>query len=136
MLPEWRFFAPSPATHDYVVLVRFRGRDTPPGQVALLDLPKRTLRSIAFSPSSRLRKVTRDAIDSVLSAAAAGQRGATLEASPGYETVLALARTRTRLPHGEFMQFMIVIERGSFEPELALASRWHHLAQRATGGSS
>lgn len=124
LLPEWRFFAPEPATHDYDVFCRFRGTDTGPTHPFVVPFPARRGANVALNPHSRSRKATRDAIEELLQAAQAG-RANLRNRSSGY--VALLRETAQLAPHGpdlSHVQFGILVVEGTQSPRLVFVSRW------------
>jgi hypothetical protein len=138
LLPEWRFFAPNPATHDYELFCRFRSLRSAPTTPTIVRLPPRRAADAFVNPHSRARKATRDAVEEVLRtahespAADVGDAGASsvprdmAESSEGY---VALLREATRLVPGTedpgYVQFGVLFVEGTDPPRLVFVSRWH-----------
>lgn len=136
-LPEWRFFAPTPATHDYEVFFRSRSPEGRPGEPNFVTFPRRKWNRGLLNPHSRTRKATRDAIDDLLSAAAGtaregGPNDVTPEStqsasvSAGYGAVLREVRRLARDgPRAEHVQFGVLFLQGNEPPRIVFVSRWH-----------
>lgn len=127
LLPEWRFFAPTPAGHDYVIFMRWRRRDGAPSRTRTLCWPERSrfLYPVA-NPYSRIRKVVRDSVDALLVVATLDEPvGEDLVSSPGYVTLLQQVLAAEPRPPDEYVQFGVLIVEGELPPRVAFVSRWH-----------
>ena len=132
VLPEWRFFAPTPATHDYEVFYRLRSDDGEPTNPTFVTFPARAWQQALFNPHSRTRKATRDAVEDLLNAAVTGRGKEGHEAtapaaadSDGYRAILRevrqLARYNSDLEH---IQFGVLFVQGLQPPKIVFVSPW------------
>jgi hypothetical protein len=141
LLPEWRFFAPNPATHDYDVFCRFRSEQLGPTAAAVIRFPARRPGNLLLNPHSRARKATRDAIEELLntahgSPASGAQQGrpasapANLgESSEGYAALLREASSLAPKSHDAiYVQFGVLLVEGTDRPRLLFVSRWEEVA--------
>jgi hypothetical protein len=135
-LPEWRFFAPTPATHDYEVFFRVRSPGGLASDPEFVAFPDRLGKRMLFNPHSRTRKATRDAIDDLLSAAdntssEGHPTGTNLglnpasSASAGYAAVLREVRQLAGSTSANHVQFGVLFLQGRKPPRLVFVSRWH-----------
>lgn len=135
-LPEWRFFAPTPATHDYEVFFRIRSSVGLASEPNFVCFPPRRWNRALINPHSRTRKATRDAVDDLLSAAggAMGEghqndasRGPTqtASASAGYAAVLREVRMLASAEPAEHVQFGVLFLQGNKPPRIVFVSPWH-----------
>jgi hypothetical protein len=133
-LPEWRFFAPTPATHDYEIFFRVRPRKGRPSEPRFVRFPAPRWHRALINPHSRTRKATRDAIENLLSAAGAtpptqegiAEPAPTISESAGYA---ALLREVRGLAGGsdpaQRVQFGVLLVQGMQPPKVVFVSRWH-----------
>jgi hypothetical protein len=137
LFPEWRFFAPNPATHDYEVFCRFRTKDAGPTAPVVIRFPSRGVKNAVLNPHSRARKATRDAIEDVLqcaraidvpnehpslsTAVATDLRGR----SSGYVALLREAQRLAPRTNGpQHVQLGIVLVEGREPSRLLFVSTW------------
>ena len=132
VLPEWRFFAPTPATHDYQIFYRVRSHEGRPGEPHFVRFPDPRWHRALLNPQSRTRKATRDAIEDLLSAAGRTSPIAEVGAEPpptpsaGYGALLREIRGLTGggdLVHR--VQFGVLLIQGTQPPKVVFVSRWH-----------
>jgi hypothetical protein len=90
VLPTWRFFAPEPGRHDYLLAWRAIGTDGGEGswRPAAPVLARRPLHTVWF-PARRREKALLDACAGLLSGR--GMRGFDIETSPSYRLLRACA---------------------------------------------
>lgn len=137
LLPEWRFFAPNPATHDYELFYRHRSFYGHPAPAVVVRFPPRRIGNFLLNPISRSRKATRDAIEELLHSArvlvgvpaSAQERGSAPGRLNGQSAgYAALLRETARLaPRGDeptYVQFGVRLVEGTEPPKLLFVSRW------------
>lgn len=135
MLPNWRFFAPEPAQHDFHVLHRVLtagGEQTPWVETRTIS-PRRWSQAVWF-PDRRREKGISDVINELLKTMT--MAGVVLERTVPYELLRDLVEVRVRaewagspLPRG--FQFLIARHTGhdaEQEPDYLMASPFVALA--------
>jgi hypothetical protein len=138
LLPEWRFFAPNPATHDYELFIRFRAENLGPSEPVIARFPPRLARDAVFNPHTRPRKATRDAIERLLLDAhgvgVSDLQEPTVSIAPdlcgtstGYAALLREATRATPERHYSHVQFGILLIEGLCPYRLLFVSRWHRV---------
>ncbi|MCU7820142.1 DUF5819 family protein [Kitasatospora sp. DSM 101779] len=100
LVPNWRFFAPEPARHDYHVLHRVLtadGEETPWTQTT--QITPRTWTHTVWFPSRRREKAVFDLAFDLI--ALMGQPGADVTAHPAYWTLVDMVTQAVRAEYGD-----------------------------------
>jgi uncharacterized membrane protein YphA (DoxX/SURF4 family) len=117
-LPEWRFFAPWPAEHDYRILYRTRSDGGEPGPYAPVEQRAQTWYRAVWNPAGRQQKLLRNLALNLLAAESGREPGQ----EPGRHHRLLLGL----LPHGSAadLQFAVVREVPGRSTEQVFQSEW------------
>jgi len=112
IIPDWRFFAPRPATSDYHVHYRVDlGGGRGSQWVPMVMLQRRTPSQVVLFPRRRESKAVFDLVNELLTATAAGQQE--VERTTGYRLLAQRALFHAwRNPHAVGAQFCIVKDDG------------------------
>lgn len=128
VIPNWRFFAPEPAVHDFHVLYRFQDRE---GQIVpwseAFSVEERRLRHAVWFPGRRREKAVFDVAIDLMSLLAANEQ--TRQQTPSYQLISSAIRRSIRqnpdASEAEYFQFMVVLYSGydeSGEPQYRFVS--------------
>lgn len=115
VIPNWRFFAPEPAVHDFHVLYRTQDQtgDIGPWSEAF-SVEERRLRHAVWFPGRRKEKAVFDVAIDLMSLLAADEQ--TRQQTPSYQLVSSAIRRSIRqnpeAAGAEYFQFMIVLYSG------------------------
>lgn len=134
LIPNWRFFAPEPARHDFEILHRVltaEGEETPWRETR--QVPRRTWAQAIWFPTHRRDKSVFDTCHELLSYMHAGRD---LSSSPAYRLISDFVETRVRAEHAgrpqpQGFQFLVVRHTGHDEtqdPDLLLVSHFVELS--------
>jgi len=138
MLPEWRFFAPNPPNHDYLLLRRFQDLDGSIHGTDVTHFRPAGRRRFIWNPEGRRQKMFRDLVE-VLQAASSSHENQ-VEVAPvsdgvqitdPYILLLNYATTRTDHAPGRHVQFGVLRQVPGADPELSILSRWHRTGAAA-----
>jgi hypothetical protein len=129
LIPQWNFFAPRPAQHDFLLLYRDRLQDgsiTDWTQVA--SIAPRKMWTVIWNPWKRDNKAFFDAVTDL--AAHVQNSPSTLELSVPYITILNYISGLPRFGPASFTQFLLMrstLGTKATEPELLFLSNLHSL---------
>ena len=115
VIPNWRFFAPNPATHDYIFAVRWRlkGEKQTSDWYMINTYNDRRLSHIIYYPNRRVEKSLSDVAGRVLTHLSANPE--TLSLSPDYKLLSNNTKQFVKDNVGcrvEKFQFMIAADTG------------------------
>lgn len=140
-IPDWRFFAPTPATHEYRLLVRTQGPDE---QLTtwrdLMITQDRRWQHMLWAPHRRMEKSLFDTT-AALMATSRSHEGETswsfVRSSPAYLALLNHVTHRVEHPDRATHVQFLVAQAATHEPELlptpVLTSDLHALRPRTAG---
>jgi hypothetical protein len=113
LLPNWRFFAPTPATHDYHLLYRTLGNDGETSRWKAIDIiTGRKPSQIFWFPSRRPEKACFDVCSDVLHYVDKGFP--VVVRTPGYRVLVGYLRRRIEQDgNGEAQGFQFTLVRAS-----------------------
>jgi hypothetical protein len=135
VIPEWRFFAPTPAVEDRVVVYRCRSGDDEPGPLHEVELPESGPLRALWNPGSRRHKALFDLADGTLRLAGRLERPENrtdftdpLVLSEPYLALLSLVSTRVDAAGTTLVQFGVIARDRQEGEDLVFVSRWHAVA--------
>jgi hypothetical protein len=126
LIPQWNFFAPRPAQHDFLLLYRDQLEDgnlTDWTQVA--SITQRSGLSIIWNPAKRENKALFDVVTDL--AAQISVSISMLELSVPYLTLLNYISSMPRFGPAVFTQFLLMRCGHAQEPEALYISKLHSL---------
>ena len=130
LIPEYSFFAPTPATGDFSVLYRDRDGDGEMGDWHELPLGgTRSILNALWNPDRRTRKATFD-VCTDLAKYILADAPLEVQVSVPYLVLLNHVSTLPRLEQGDATQFLIMMSHGveaEEEPEVMYLSAIHGL---------
>jgi hypothetical protein len=136
-IPEWRFFAPNPAVHDYLLWIRTRNRDGDLSPVHTQVLRNSSHGQGFWNPGGRRHKIMRDLIDSILISNTRYKVSADLKSdslpdwvplSDPYLLLLSYSQGLAPAEVGGHLQFGVVaISQFTGSNTQVFISRWHRL---------
>lgn len=114
-IPNWRFFAPNPATHDFIFGVRYRliGEDEPSDWEMINAYTDRRISHMIYYPHRRVEKSLSDISGRVLEQLA--RHPENLSESPDYKLLVERARAHVGQAVGdkaEKFQFLLAADSG------------------------
>ncbi len=131
LIPRWNFFAPSPGTSDYHLLVRDHFADGVAGQWQELDLrgPPRTHAAALWNPDKRTPKALFDVTGMLIRCAGAREApDKTVSLSVPYLMLLNAAASRPCPPLAVGRQFLLMKTDGpGGAPQLLFMSNMHEV---------
>ena len=135
LVPEWRFFAPTPAVEDRVVVYRSKLGDDDPGPLQEVELPESPPLRFIWNPGCRRHKALFDLADGTLRLAARLERpedrtdfADPLVLSEPYLALLSLVSTRVDTSGAPLVQFGVIARDRQEGDDLVFLSRWHAVA--------
>lgn len=137
-LPDWRFFAPRPAMHDYHLLMR---DELPDGTLTpwrdVYQINERKWHHAVWFPGRRAEKVIADAVSGLVSFSQLDRRPEEIQLTLAYLTLLNFVTNRVdHAPDAVRTQFLIAISAGyeeSEDPGMLFLSNLHPLRSRSAG---
>ncbi|MFC4001142.1 hypothetical protein ACFS2C_07715 [Prauserella oleivorans] len=134
-IPNWRFFAPTPARHDYNVLYRDKLADGTLTSWREQEITKeRTLLQMIWHPGRRMEKALFDVASDLLKATGVVTEGTRIQLTVGYLALLNFVTNQVEHhPEAVQVQFLIAQSAGheeSVEPRMLFLSEFHALDTR------
>ncbi|EIE98540.1 hypothetical protein [Saccharomonospora glauca] len=132
-IPNWRFFAPTPARHDFNVLYRDRLRNGELTPWREQEITKdRTLRQMLWHPDRRMEKALFDVASELLQSREQIQEAERIQLTVPYLAMLNFVSYQVEHhPDAVAVQFLIAQSAGhdeSVEPTMLFLSEFHSLA--------
>lgn len=135
MIPNWRFFAPVPARHDYNVLYRSRSALDKVGEwhEESFTVP-RALGQVFWHPARRREKAIFDVASELFQVSPELKDPRAIQLSVSYLSLLNyLSRNVVHPPDQVDVQFLVArtaLHEPKVEPQLLFLSEWHRLPNR------
>jgi len=135
LVPNWRFFAPLPARHDYNVL--FRGRDASgvieEWQEESFSVP-RSIEHLLWHPVRRTEKAIFDVASELFRISEELTDPRAIQMSVSYLSLLNYLSRSVEHPHDRLdIQFLLArstMHEPEIDPQLLFLSEWHRLPTR------
>lgn len=136
-LPDWRFFAPRPAMHDYHLLMRDELSDGTLTQWRdVYQINERKWHHAVWFPGRRAEKVVADAVSGLVTFSKLERRPEEIQLTLAYLTLLNyITHQVEHAPDTVRSQFLIAISAGyeeSEDPGMLFLSNLHPLRPRVT----
>lgn len=132
MIPNWRFFAPVPARHDFDVLHRSRDAhgEVTPWREESFTVPRAVLQ-VLWHPRRRIEKAIFDVASELFQVSRDLRDPRAIQLSVSYLSLLNHVSHRVRHPTGaREVQFLVgrsAAYEPTIDPQLLFLSEWHRL---------
>ncbi|WGH83614.1 hypothetical protein [Auritidibacter ignavus] len=116
-IPDWRFFAPTPAEHEYHLLYRHELNEeelTPWQEIGFSQ--RRSLLHLIWAPHRRSEKGLFDAVSELIQTTKGTKNLASMKITPAYLALLNVVTHQAQAPAGARKVQFLIIRAAEYEP--------------------